>query len=89
MVARSCEAVSKTHCGVTPRRRIARLPDHAFLAEYREYCFLPGREIGYSENGEIVRAVALGVEDTGGLRVRLPDGTERVLTSGEVSVRLS
>ncbi|MBO4406977.1 MAG: biotin--[acetyl-CoA-carboxylase] ligase, partial [Clostridia bacterium] len=43
-------------------RRIARLPDHAFLAEYREYCFLPGREIVYSENGEKVRAVALGVE---------------------------
>ena len=69
-------------------RRAASLPEHGFLEEYRKSCFLPGREITFTENGTQIRAEAIGIEDTGGLCVRLGDGTERALLSGEISVRL-
>lgn len=50
------------------------------LTRYRERDALAGREIAWLEG----RGTVLGVADAGGLRVRLPDGTERVLEAGEV-----
>lgn len=45
------------------------------------------REIVFSRAGGRFAAVAEGIDDNGGLVVRLPDGSRETLRSGEVSVR--
>jgi len=61
------------------------LPSH--MEEYRESCITLGKEIYFSENGQSVNAFALGIEDDGALRIRLEDGSNRLLAAGEVSIR--
>ena len=58
------------------------------LEAYRARSILPGRGILVLEPGKAPQeAVALGIGDDYALRVRLPDGTQRSLISGEVSIR--
>ncbi len=67
----------------------AAFPDgrEGYLAEYRRRCVTLGREIKLVRpQGETV-ATALDVDDDFSLLVRLPDGTEGRIASGEVSVR--
>lgn len=62
--------------------------DASILAGYRRRSFLPGREIWIlPPDGERQRALALAVNDDYSLRVQLPDGSKRDLSTGEVSVR--
>ena len=62
--------------------------DPAILEAYRRRSFLPGRQISIHVPGrEPQSAEALGVNEDYSLRVRLPDGSERDLVFGEVSVR--
>ena len=61
------------------------LPAH--MAEYRRHCITLGKEICFSENGKMLRAFALDAEDDGALRIRLQDGSIRILGAGEVTVR--
>ncbi len=59
----------------------------AYLEEYRRRCVTLGREIKLvGPQGERA-ATAVDVDDDFMLRVRLPDGTEESISSGEVSVR--
>ena len=59
----------------------------ACLAEYRRRCVTLGREVRLvSPQGE-VNATALDVDGAFALRVRLADGSEETVSSGEVSVR--
>ena len=46
-----------------------------------------GRAVRILTAGREERGLALAVDDRFGLVVRLEDGTERTVTSGEVSVR--
>ncbi len=66
--------------------------DEAVLATYRERDALSGREISWSAgpNLEVVAGsgVAAGIDDRGGLVVRLPGGGSTVLFAGEVHLRL-
>jgi len=56
---------------------------------YRSRSLVLGREINILALGrEPEPATALGLDENYALRVRLPDGSERLLNSGEVSVRL-
>lgn len=68
------------------------LPDLAqkgFLPEYRRRSILPGRKITVLPIGrDPYPAVAVGIDDECQLVVRLADGTEQALLSGEVSTRL-
>lgn len=58
-----------------------------YLAEYRRRCVTLGREVKLvAPEGERL-ATALDVDDNFALRVRLADGTEETVSSGEVSVR--
>jgi len=60
----------------------------AAMDEYRRRCVTVGKSVTVLPHGaEGYEAVALGVNADGSLRVRLPDGTERDISSGEVSVR--
>lgn len=63
------------------------LSSRSFLPEYRRRSMLLGREIVFSRAGDRFAAVAEGIDDNGGLVVRLPDGSRETLRSGEVSVR--
>lgn len=59
-----------------------------FLAEYRERSFVPGNRVCFERGGETWEALALGVDDAGGLLVRYDDGREESLRCGEVSVKI-
>ncbi len=66
-----------------------RLGDMSYLSEYRERSIVVGREITFTSDSKQCSAQALAIDDAGGLLVRLVDGSERTLRSGEISVRLS
>jgi BirA family biotin operon repressor/biotin-[acetyl-CoA-carboxylase] ligase len=71
----------------------------ALLADYAERGFAPhrrawaagdylrGRGVSVEAHGEAVRGTALGIERDGALLVRLENGLQRRVISGEVSVR--
>jgi BirA family biotin operon repressor/biotin-[acetyl-CoA-carboxylase] ligase len=59
-----------------------------FLAEYREHSYVTGKEIYFIKDGEKQNALALGIDDDGGLTVRLENGEVTTLRGGEISVRI-
>ena len=59
----------------------------AYLADYRSRCVNLGRQVQLIGPQGRTRALALDVDDQFGLVVRLESGAERVIRSGEVSVR--
>ena len=59
------------------------------MGEYRRNCITVGKYVTVLPHGaEGYRAVALRVNTDGSLRVALPDGSERDIATGEVSVRM-
>lgn len=58
-----------------------------FYEEYRRRSFLIGKQINVIKADGPVRAIAVGIDDECRLEVRYPDGTEELLSSGEVSIR--
>ena len=58
-----------------------------WLAEYAGVCVTLGQDVQILRAGETRLAHAIGIDEAGGLIVRYPDGTEGVVSSGEVSVR--
>ena len=68
----------------------ARPGDPAILEGYRRRSLVPGKEIQILAPGkEAESALALAIEQDYALRVRMPDGTERLLRTGEISIRMS
>lgn len=59
----------------------------AYMDEYRRRCFVIGRHVDVLRGEEKYGATVLSVEDDAGLVVRRDDGTEEVLSSGEISIR--
>ena len=70
-------------------RTFSALPDPGFLKAYRERSLLLGREITVHSGDSVSSARAVDIDDTAGLVIRLPDGMQRILRTGEVSVRLT
>ena len=59
-----------------------------YLAEYRRRCVTTGHEVALvGPGGSREPAFAKEVDDDFSLVCRLPDGSERTVTAGEVSVR--
>lgn len=58
-----------------------------YLERYRALCVTTGRQAVLLGPDGPLQAEALGIDDDFALRVRLADGTERTVSSGEVSVR--
>lgn len=58
-----------------------------WMEEYAAHCITLGKEVQLLKAGEMRRAFATGLDENGGLLVRLPDGREETITMGEVSVR--
>lgn len=59
----------------------------AWLTRYAEDCLTVGRKVKVIINGNETPAFAHGIGPDGGLLVRYEDGTEAVISYGEVSVR--
>ena len=64
------------------------IADRPFFEDYRKRSFLLGQEIEVLERRQVRPALALDLEPDFSLRVREADGTERVLSSGEVRARV-
>lgn len=60
--------------------------DKKFLEDYRKYSVLTGKDIYYFSGGKKHFAKVLGIDDNAGLII-LEDNTEKVISSGEVTVR--
>ena len=61
--------------------------DKSYLKKFKDRSMLTGREITYYENNIPHHAKVLGIDDGFGLVIQTPLG-EKVLTSGEITVRL-
>jgi BirA family biotin operon repressor/biotin-[acetyl-CoA-carboxylase] ligase len=65
------------------------LENKTFLNEYRERSLVIGKEIMVIGNNTSEKAFALEIDDQCQLKVRLEDGTIKLLSSGEVSIKVS
>lgn len=59
----------------------------AFIDYYRSHSMILGKNINFIENGKITPAMAVAIDETGGLVVKTADGEEKTLKSGEISIR--
>jgi BirA family biotin operon repressor/biotin-[acetyl-CoA-carboxylase] ligase len=57
------------------------------LEDYNESLINAGREVRIIERDGEYTATAVGIDETGMLEVKLPDGETKKIVSGEVSVR--
>lgn len=69
-------------------RAYEKLPDRGFLEEYRKRSFLRNQEVMVHSPAGAYPARVIGIDDSAGLVIVLPDGTQRVLNTGEISVRI-
>ena len=63
------------------------LDDKSFLSEYREWSIVIGKEIVYIRGSERRKARVLDIGEDGGLIVLTADGEQKILSSGEISIR--
>lgn len=54
---------------------------------YKSHSMIIDKKINYTENGTTVSATAVDIDDLGGLCVVLENGQEKILRSGEITVR--
>ncbi len=64
------------------------LPGDYYYDEYRKRSFVIGKDIKVINGGSIVNAHVLDLDKDCGLVVRYADGSEEVLNSGEISIRV-
>lgn len=64
------------------------MPTEEIIEYYRERSLVLGKRIMYAENGERYRASAVDIDRYGRLLVRGEDGKIKILSSGEISLRL-
>ena len=58
-----------------------------FIDYYRSHSMILNKKINYIENGRVTPAVAVAIDETGGLVVKNADGELKTLRSGEISIR--
>lgn len=64
------------------------LNKRTFIDEYRSLSIVVGKDVVFVKNGIETTGFATEIDRDGGLVVRLSDGSETVLNTGEVSVRI-
>ncbi len=57
------------------------------MGVYREHCITLGKEIKLLQGDSVNYGTAVDLDEDGGLLVRFTDGSEKIVASGEVSVR--
>lgn len=60
----------------------------SYIEFYRSHSMILGRGIDFYENNEKRSGTAVDIDELGGLVVKLPDGSLKTLSSGEVTIRL-
>jgi BirA family transcriptional regulator, biotin operon repressor / biotin---[acetyl-CoA-carboxylase] ligase len=65
------------------------LASRSYLDEYRKRCFILGQQVSFQERKETFQAQAVAIDDNGGLVVAMPNGEEKTITFGEISVKLT
>ncbi len=65
------------------------ISNRSYLDEYRELSMVIGKNIAFYRINTVQYAAAVGIDNSGGLIVRLQDGSEETLSSGEITVRLT
>lgn len=65
------------------------ISNRSYLDEYRELSMVIGKNITFNRNNTVQRAEAVGIDNSGGLIVRLENGSEETLISGEITIRLT
>lgn len=63
------------------------LNDGSFLKEYKQRSCVLGKRITVLSPSEAIPALAIDINETGGLIVQLSDGSKKTLQSGEISIR--
>lgn len=91
------ENASSINANISRADMIASIADHlweildagydSFIDYYRSHSMLLGKPILFMQDGNATPATAVAIDETGGLVVRLEDGIELTLRSGEISVR--
>ena len=56
--------------------------------EYRKRLFILGRDITFTENNKEYRATVKDINEFCNLIVELPDGNKKILSSGEISIKI-
>ena len=59
----------------------------SYIDYYRSHSMLLGKAVTFIRDGVTTPATAIGIDETGGLVVRLEDGSVITLRSGEITVR--
>jgi len=62
------------------------LPEQHFLEEYRQKSFVLGKTVSFTQTGVEYEGIAVAINDHGELVVQLHDKTEKILSSGEISL---
>lgn len=69
-------------------KETADLRDKSYLADYRKWSMVIGREIVFIQNGVQKAAKAIEIDENGGLIVETIDGSCETLQSGEITLRV-
>lgn len=59
----------------------------SFIDYYRSHSLVIGEKIKFIQNGRVTPALAVAIDETGGLEVALENGEHITLRSGEISIR--
>lgn len=65
-----------------------KLPEKDFMNYYRSHSLILGKRVGFICDGKEISATAINIDDDAHLTVKLPDGTLKVLSAGEVSLKI-
>ena len=64
------------------------LASRSYLDEYRKRCFVLGEQVTFPQGNETIEAKAIAIDNDGGLVVALPNGKTKILTFGEISIKI-
>lgn len=83
--------ISRNHLAAAVMDEVLRLcddlDDKSFLDYYREHAIMLDKDVVCIRGNERWEAHTVGIDDQGGLIIRMPDGKLRTLSSGEISIR--
>lgn len=85
------DAAAKLAAGILNRLMsyVRRLEEREYLPGYRARSMLDGQTVTFCEHDVWRKGVVEGIDENGGLRVRMEDGCVRTLQSGEVTMHRS
>ncbi len=83
-----CEIIGKVAGAILDI--VADLKDKSYIKEYKARSMVIGQFVTFSGDGyEDMTGKAIDIDGDGGLVVKLPDGTEKILRSGEITLRVT